>query len=84
MTPSAQETTSVRVQIVVDAPIDHAFTVFTAGLGTWFPPSTTCSPCRSPNESSSRAQVVGSTTAARMAPSVVGATSSCTSRPHAS
>jgi uncharacterized protein YndB with AHSA1/START domain len=38
MTPSAQETTSVQVQIVVDAPIDHAFAVFTAGLGTWFPP----------------------------------------------
>jgi uncharacterized protein YndB with AHSA1/START domain len=30
--------TSVRVQIVVDAPIEQAFTVFTEGIGTWFPP----------------------------------------------
>jgi hypothetical protein len=38
MTQSAQETTGVRVQIVVEAPIEHAFTVFTEDLGTWFPP----------------------------------------------
>lgn len=29
--------TSVRQTIVVDAPIDRAFTVFTEGIGTWFP-----------------------------------------------
>lgn len=29
--------TSVRQAIVVDAPIDRAFSVFTEGIGTWFP-----------------------------------------------
>lgn len=28
----------VRTQVVVDAPIERAFTVFTEGIGTWFPP----------------------------------------------
>jgi uncharacterized protein YndB with AHSA1/START domain len=37
MTRQAQDT-SVRVQIVVEAPIARAFTVFTEGIGTWFPP----------------------------------------------
>jgi uncharacterized protein YndB with AHSA1/START domain len=36
MTTQAQET-SVRVQIVVEAPIDQAFKVFTEGIGSWFP-----------------------------------------------
>jgi uncharacterized protein YndB with AHSA1/START domain len=31
------EATSVHVQIVVEAPIDQAFTVFTEGIGSWFP-----------------------------------------------
>jgi uncharacterized protein YndB with AHSA1/START domain len=30
--------TSVQSQIVVDAPIDEAFSVFTEGIGSWFPP----------------------------------------------
>jgi len=30
--------TSVRSTIVVDAPLDRAFSVFTDGIGTWFPP----------------------------------------------
>src|SRR4051794_832138 len=30
--------TAVRSSIVVDAPIDRAFTVFTEGIGSWFPP----------------------------------------------
>jgi uncharacterized protein YndB with AHSA1/START domain len=30
--------TSVQASIVVDAPIERAFEVFTAGIGTWFPP----------------------------------------------
>jgi uncharacterized protein YndB with AHSA1/START domain len=30
--------TSVQASIVVDAPIERAFDVFTAGIGTWFPP----------------------------------------------
>jgi uncharacterized protein YndB with AHSA1/START domain len=30
--------TRVRVQIVVDAPIQQAFAVFTEGIGSWFPP----------------------------------------------
>jgi uncharacterized protein YndB with AHSA1/START domain len=29
--------TSVQVQIVVEAPVDEAFTVFTEGIGSWFP-----------------------------------------------
>jgi uncharacterized protein YndB with AHSA1/START domain len=29
--------TSVRTSIVVDAPIERAFTVFTADIGTWWP-----------------------------------------------
>jgi uncharacterized protein YndB with AHSA1/START domain len=28
----------VRTQVVVDAPIARAFTVFTEGIGSWFPP----------------------------------------------
>jgi uncharacterized protein YndB with AHSA1/START domain len=30
--------TSVQSQIVVDAPIEEAFSVFTDGIGSWFPP----------------------------------------------
>ena len=30
-------TTSVQASIVVDAPIEDAFSVFTEGIGTWFP-----------------------------------------------
>jgi hypothetical protein len=30
--------TAVRSSIVVDALIDRAFTVFTEGIGSWFPP----------------------------------------------
>ena len=30
--------TSVRTSIVVEAPIDQAFSVFTDGLGSWWPP----------------------------------------------
>jgi uncharacterized protein YndB with AHSA1/START domain len=30
--------TGVHVQVIVDAPIEQAFTVFTEGIGTWFPP----------------------------------------------
>ncbi len=37
MTVSAA-TTSVRTSVVVDAPIERAFTVFTAGIGSWWPP----------------------------------------------
>jgi len=29
--------TSVRSSTVVDAPIEHAFSVFTDGIGSWFP-----------------------------------------------
>jgi uncharacterized protein YndB with AHSA1/START domain len=32
------QTASVRSSIVVDAPIDRAFTVFTADIGSWWPP----------------------------------------------
>jgi uncharacterized protein YndB with AHSA1/START domain len=35
-TPQAADTT-VRNTIVVDAPIERAFSVFTEGIGTWFP-----------------------------------------------
>lgn len=30
--------TAVRTSTVVDAPIERAFSVFTEGIGTWFPP----------------------------------------------
>ncbi len=30
--------TSVQSSIVVDAPIEHAFSIFTKGIGTWWPP----------------------------------------------
>jgi uncharacterized protein YndB with AHSA1/START domain len=36
MTRPAPET-SVRVQVIVAAPIDQAFAVFTEGIGSWFP-----------------------------------------------
>lgn len=36
MSTQAAET-SVRQSIVVDAPIERAFSVFTDGIGTWFP-----------------------------------------------
>ena len=36
MNTQAQET-SVRSQIVVDAPLEHAFRVFTEGMGSWKP-----------------------------------------------
>jgi uncharacterized protein YndB with AHSA1/START domain len=36
---STQDTgTAVRQTIVVDAPLERAFSVFTDGFGTWFPP----------------------------------------------
>jgi uncharacterized protein YndB with AHSA1/START domain len=35
-TPTAD--TIVRSSIVVEAPIEQAFSVFTEGIGTWFPP----------------------------------------------
>ena len=37
MTMQATET-SVRTSITVEAPIERAFTVFTEGIGTWWPP----------------------------------------------
>ena len=30
--------TGIQVQVVVEAPIEQAFTVLTEGIGTWFPP----------------------------------------------
>ena len=38
--------TAVRSSIVVDAPIDRAFTVFTEGIGSWFPPEYNLLPVR--------------------------------------
>lgn len=32
------EGTSVRASIVVEAPIERAFSTFTEGIGSWFPP----------------------------------------------
>jgi len=38
MTPQAQaHETTVRAQVVVDAPIEQAFVFFTEGIGRWFP-----------------------------------------------
>jgi uncharacterized protein YndB with AHSA1/START domain len=31
------QATTVRAQVVVQAPMDHAFRVFTEGIGSWFP-----------------------------------------------
>lgn len=31
------QATSIRSEMVVEAPIERAFTVFTEGIGTWFP-----------------------------------------------
>jgi uncharacterized protein YndB with AHSA1/START domain len=38
MSTQAANTTAVRTSIVVDATPDRAFTVFTAEMGTWWPP----------------------------------------------
>ena len=38
MTTQVQET-AVTTQTVVDAPIDHAFRVFTEGIGSWWDPN---------------------------------------------
>ncbi|MEA2310654.1 MAG: hypothetical protein QOE28_622, partial [Solirubrobacteraceae bacterium] len=38
MTTQAQDA-SVRTDVVVDAPPERAFTVFTEGIGTWWPSS---------------------------------------------
>ena len=38
MSTQAANTTVVRTSIVVDAPPERAFTVFTAEMGTWWPP----------------------------------------------
>ena len=35
---SDPESTSVRSSVVVDAPIDRAFSVFTEDIGSWWPP----------------------------------------------
>jgi uncharacterized protein YndB with AHSA1/START domain len=37
MTMQATDT-SVRTQVVVEAPIEHAFSVFTEGIGSWWNP----------------------------------------------
>jgi uncharacterized protein YndB with AHSA1/START domain len=37
MTTQAQDT-SVRTSVVVEAPIERAFSVFTDGIATWWPP----------------------------------------------
>jgi len=36
-TPTQTQETPVRAQVVVEAPIERAFAVFTDGIGTWFP-----------------------------------------------
>ena len=37
MNQQARAETTVRAEVVVDAPIKRAFSVFTEGIGTWFP-----------------------------------------------
>ena len=73
--------TSVRTQIVVDAPIERAFAVFTERFGDFKPPR--AQPARrrrSPRRCSSRASAATSTTAASTAASAGGRASSPTSR----
>ena len=62
----------VRKQIVVEAPVEKAFAVFTEGSATSSHPSTTCSASRSPRLCSSRAWVAISTTGAWTVASVDG------------
>lgn len=38
ITQAQTHQTTVRTQVVVDAPLERAFAVFTEGIGTWFPP----------------------------------------------
>jgi uncharacterized protein YndB with AHSA1/START domain len=38
ITQAQTHDTTVRTQVVVDAPLERAFAVFTEGIGTWFPP----------------------------------------------
>ncbi|MEX2193937.1 MAG: SRPBCC family protein [Thermoleophilaceae bacterium] len=38
MTGQQAQDTAVREQIVVEAPIERAFSVFTEGIGSWWPP----------------------------------------------
>lgn len=39
MTVTQSPATTVRVETDVDAPIEHAFRVFTEGIGTWWEPT---------------------------------------------
>lgn len=38
MTVDTSQATSVKTAMTVEAPIERAFEVFTAGIGTWWPP----------------------------------------------
>ena len=71
--------TVVREQVVVEAPIERAFAVFTEGLGTWFPPEYNLLGVISPRGSSSRARAARSTTGASTAASAAGRACSPTS-----
>ena len=62
----------VRRQVVVTAPIEQAFTVFTARFGDFKPKSTTCSTRRSPKPSSSPRSAGTSMTGPSTAPSAAG------------
>ena len=73
--------TVVRKEIVVEAPIERAFSVFTDRFGDIKPPSTTCSARRSPRRPSSPASAATSMTEPRTAASAGGPASSPTNPP---
>lgn len=76
------ETTSVRTAVDVDVPIQRAFHVFTAEIGTWWDTDKHTSwTCRCARWSSSRASVATSSTVGRTAASAAGRASWRTSHP---
>ena len=77
------QATSVRSEIVVAAPIERAFAVFTEQFDRISRASTTCSRSTSPRRCSSRGLAAASTTAASTAANAGGRECWPTSRPSA-
>jgi hypothetical protein len=78
------EDTSVHSQVVVEAPIAEAFSVFTEGIGTWMPPEYNLLPAPIAERVLSLASAAASTTVEPTAANVTGPACWCTSRPTAS
>ena len=71
--------TSVKTAVVVDAPLERAFDVFTAGMASWWNPDHHIIEAKSPRWCSSAASAATSTTAASTAASAAGRACSPTS-----